>query len=352
MFVQVALALRVHHVKSIQNAQNRSAFSFVEVLVVLAVIGLLTSLIVPAVMDARDSARKLDCQNRLRQFGLAIHQFESTFHHLPVGVEFDLKTGRSSRWMSPQTQFLPFLEQASLFEEIKAADDNNTFQLVVQKLLPVFHCPSESITFGINYRVCTGRNVAFHDEAFSKGELAHGQGAFAGVSSVTPISFADITDGLSNTAAMSERSISLGPDRRYDRNRDIWYSNAMSVGFDPDRRPVDDTVAICRSLDGNPTAYFTPYVGHNFVKDGFMHSGYNHVLSPNSEISDCLLDRIKTANPGQLSSHSSDWGAVAARSQHRDRTVSLLLLDGSVKLIAAQVDLTTWRALGSRKDAD
>jgi prepilin-type N-terminal cleavage/methylation domain-containing protein len=332
--------------------QAARAFSAIELLVSMSVISVLMAITIPAVLSARDTARKAECQSRVRQLGLALSSFEHTFRRFPVGTEFDLNTGRSTPWRSVQAQLLPYLDNVSLFERLKDANEGTVQQIGLTAGLTSLHCPSETTVTGVSYRVCTGRNVGFFDEAWAKGELATGKGALAGVSSVTPITTASIRDGLSNTAAMSERTISHTGGSVFDPHRDIWMTNAMSVGFDPRYRPCDDTVQLCDTARDLMPPYYLKAAGHSFVKGDYVNTGYNHVLPPNSKVPDCTLDRFMGGDTKVMTRVSADWGAIGARSDHRDRTVSLLLLDGSVRMCTPEIELELWRACASRSDGD
>lgn len=332
--------------------QAARGFSAVELLVSMSVICVLMALIVPAVLSARDTARRAECQSRIRQLGLALSSFEQTFRRFPVGTEFDLETGRSTPWRSVQAQLLPYLESHSLFERLKDESEGIVQQTGRTARLTSLHCPSETTVTGVSYRVCTGRNVGFFDEASAKGELAIGKGALAGVSSVTPITTASVRDGLSNTAAMSERTISGTTGTSFDPHRDIWMTNAMSVGFDPEERVCDDTVLLCNTARESMPPYYMTSAGHNFIKGDYVNTAYNHVLPPNSIVPDCALDSFLGGDTSVMTGVSGDWGAIGARSDHRDRTVSLLLLDGSVRMCTPEIELELWRALASRSDGD
>lgn len=331
---------------------RRTGFSLIELIVCVSVISILMGLIIPAVLSARDSARTVECQNRIRQLGVALSSFEQTYRRFPVGTEFDLQTGRSTPWRSVQAQLLPFVEQVPLFEQLNNANEATAQQIGRTARVTSLHCPSESTATGISYRVCTGRNVGFFDEAQATGQLATGKGALAGVSSVTPITTASVRDGLSNTAAMSERTISGTSVATYDPHRDIWMTNAMSIGFDPEVRTSDDAVVLCTAGKDLTPPYYVTSAGHSFLKGDYLNTGYNHVLPPNSMVPDCTLDGFLGGDIGPMTGASADWGAIGARSDHRNRTVSLLFLDGSVRLCTPEIELGLWRAFATRSDGD
>src|SRR5437773_10636417 len=90
---------------------RRAGFTLVELLVVVAIIGVLVALILPAVQSAREAARRMSCGNNLRQIGLGLQNFESTFKHFPSSLRPTLvdANGLFNGWSAP-AQILPHLE--------------------------------------------------------------------------------------------------------------------------------------------------------------------------------------------------------------------------------------------------
>ena len=89
-----------------RSDRKQRGFTLIELLVVIAIIAVLIALLLPAVQQAREAARRAQCKNNLRQMGLALHNYESTYSMFPPG-------GNSTTF-SPQARLLPYLEQSNL----------------------------------------------------------------------------------------------------------------------------------------------------------------------------------------------------------------------------------------------
>lgn len=124
---------------------GRHAFTLIELLVVIAIIGILVALLLPAVQAAREAARRVQCQNHLKQIGLAIHNYESTYKRLPWGA----KGGWGQSWT---TDILPYLEQGGLWEATPQGEpgwatsntlEGEQFRFLARTLVPTYRCPSQ-----------------------------------------------------------------------------------------------------------------------------------------------------------------------------------------------------------------
>lgn len=196
-----------------------AAFALVELLVVIAIIGVLIGLLLPAVQAAREAARRTQCANNLKQVVLALHHHHDAKRHLPAGW-----TAFAPGTLTPDPQgepgwgwaakILPYLEEGNtalrLNEQVRILDPMHDAVRITS--VPTFLCPSE----------IGGPIFHLHDESggeigelaranyvgnFGTGEIAdapsRGNGAFYHNSRVR---FRDITDGLSQTLIVGERS--------------------------------------------------------------------------------------------------------------------------------------------------
>src|SRR5688572_11552964 len=104
-------------------ARRKLGFTLVELLVVIAIIGVLVALLLPAVQAAREAARRTQCSNNLKQYGLAIHNYHDTFKAIPPGGYPDpgwaVWAGQSPA-IGWQVRVLPFAEQQPLWDNVEA----------------------------------------------------------------------------------------------------------------------------------------------------------------------------------------------------------------------------------------
>ena len=147
------------------------AFTMLELLVVIAVIGILIALLLPAVQAARESVRRMQCAHHLAQIGLAVKQFENVQGVLPSGTVNEtgpirnVPIGNHIGWIP---RLLPHLEQLPLYEKIdftKGAYDPENHVAWLSNIPPTFACPSERSAWGIqsNYMACNGSEEASID---------------------------------------------------------------------------------------------------------------------------------------------------------------------------------------------
>lgn len=323
----------------------RKGFTLVELLVVIAIIGVLIALLLPAVQAARESARRAQCDNNLKQLGLAMHSHVSAFGYFPAGYEQKVTPAYPTvpafrfRW-SALAKLTPYLEATAVYN---ACDLDNPLydatgniinssgnQLAVQTSVTIFLCPSDDQSMlkpdplfaPTNYAFCvgSGRNGAFRSPSAGKVDGLFYNGSKTRIN--------EILDGTSNTAMSSESLIGnlVGPAPGTvttlpinNGERERVYAWIGGAGRMPN--------AACASSKD-----FRRDRNTRWADGDAYQTLYDHGYTPNSKSVDCI-------------STSANW--KGARSLHPGG-VNLLRADGSVKFMSNSVSSTSWSNLASR----
>ncbi|MDB5391038.1 MAG: hypothetical protein JWM11_6684 [Planctomycetaceae bacterium] len=196
--------------------RHRRGFTLIELLVVIAIIAVLIALLLPAVQQAREAARRSQCRNNLKQIGVALHNYHSTFNVLPPGYVSGAAYPATSNGWSWCAMLLPYLDQAPLYSSInfQLPIENPANQPWLSKTLPLMLCPSDQTSSGQFSITDAANNVIISAAAASsyaatvgddssEADALTGNGSFYRNSNTR---FADITDGTSNTVLVGERA--------------------------------------------------------------------------------------------------------------------------------------------------
>jgi prepilin-type N-terminal cleavage/methylation domain-containing protein/prepilin-type processing-associated H-X9-DG protein len=342
-------------------SRRRPAFTLVELLVVIAIIGILISLLLPAVQKVREAASRTECQNNLKQIGLALHGYHDTQHEFPTGKGPNYATtvpGAAvyARW-SVHSHILPYLEQNNLYNSINFNYPPETPGMgnpVVNFMPPyqnpgrvnadacrtvvkTFLCPSDGAQAPVDW---LGQNNYFASQGsqflcdlsesfpstIDPQETANGVFYY-----LSQVAIKDITDGTSNTAFFSEKRRGKGiPDPRSD------------MFIIPNTNTLDLTYQTCQDVDPMTATPLTSKEGASWVMGEMCCTTYNHVSAPNSKTCAGI------GFPGNMANMAMD----VPPSSYHPGGVNTLFGDGSVRFIGDQITLAAWRAMGTRASGE
>ncbi len=326
----------------------RSAFTLVELLVVIAIIGVLMGLLLPAVQMAREAARSVQCRNNLKQLGLAILNYETNRRNFPPSaiIQGVGAINTNSSW-SIHGRILPYLEQGNVYDRVDlnvAWDD----QVVLAGLkIPTYACPSDvnsDVTRDVSPKLATPLYPTTYGFNFGSWLIFNpvngqiGDGMFHPNTKLRP---SNILDGSSNTLMAAD----VKARQFYGRNEPLVGGPSI---------PAPDPAAVAARIPAS-FAWCRPN-GHTEWPDGRVHhEGFTTGLAPNGRLvlnsasNQCPAgsDIDYTSQQEATSTTQATYAVVTSRSYH-PASVNVAMMDGSVRSIAEEIDLVTWRALGTR----
>ena len=310
-------------------------FTLIELLVVIAIIAVLVGLLLPAVQQAREAARRLQCRNHLKQIGLALHNYHEANNAIPPQATWAPNTTFSG--YSIHVRLLPHIEQTNLYHSVNYNAGYASQPDVCKARIPLFRCPSDPKDatrfdggvefYGTNYGFCIGTWLGL-DRLAAKG----GDGPFG---YNMGHSFAAITDGLSNTVGAAEVKTFVA---------------ALLDGGNPSapNTPPPATPAEVAAYGG---AFDPDYCHTQWATGRTLQSGMTCTFPPNTQVPltrggvtwdvDFTSSRVSPSGPIQ------SYRVVTARSYHAGG-VNSLMLDGSVRFVSSSINQSLWRQLGTR----
>jgi len=312
---------------------------------VIAIIGVLIALLLPAVQSAREAARRSQCTNNIRQLGLALHNYESAKGEIPPGSLGTIDS--TAGYWSAQALLLPYMEQGNLQSqfniEVEEANGNPWTahnQAVAESQPTVLLCPSDS-----NHRDSLGTLMGwtnYHSNAGSWVKLARDwDGVFgpdrkatsygAKYEGLPALEFRRIIDGLSNTAAFAEvlngaaGDSSQSPDPLADC---FLVANAPTTSIEAARNALS-----ANNWQSAPKPNWR-WRGYPWQEGTMWRNWYNHLLTPNST---CWRQG------------SGNWyDLVSPPSSRHTGVVNVAMCDGSVSSISEGIDPDVWVNMGTR----
>ncbi len=351
-------------------------FTLIELLVVIAIISVLVSLLLPAVQQAREAARRSQCKNNIKQLGLALHNYEGTFKVFPM-TNAQNYGGQNQQGFSVQARLLPYMEQLNLQNLLdftkpaftgpyNALVPNPQFVNAFATTIPVFLCPTDPAdpvstetgtgfsyagnNYMVSYGSATGTN---YDTRWPTDGIVYEN---------SNVGFNKITDGASNTVFVSETVRSTGADMtlsagtlpsfpyQYTLNGSTGLNSALQstpgipvtgapwVAGPNGMNSNPDLSTVWPSLTGWRGAGSTALRGRGdcWANAGACSSMTNGYLTPNNRIPDIVTHFTGFFGP-------RSWHAGGA---------NVLLGDGSVRFLSNSIDGGTQRSLHSRNGGD
>ena len=352
--------------------QRVKGFTLIELLVVIAIIAILVALLLPAVQSAREAARRSECKNKLKQLGLALHNYHDTHGVLPgneVGCVKREGSTTNNCWegWSGLAMCLPFMDQEGLYNKLRTdnywfeggVNDQARNRYNVSQPLPIFWCPTDPNArkwhrdaSPTSYMLSVGPTSIWHIGN------RRGPGPFWRESS---IGLRDIVDGTSNTIMASEGVVgdNSGTGKTAPGYRNSNLGRLTSVGTSHNRIFSNSPANLQRIK-----AYFDGCVGgllssgnhgdddqaNRFWASGRAHWGpwFNTLMPPNAN----STNDGTTAFPALRTVNCDDDRSVTTMdmknaSSHHPGGVHVLMCDGSVGFCSENIDHGIWVGSGS-----
>ncbi len=351
------------------NRPNRhKGFTLIELLVVIAIIAILVSLLLPAVQQAREAARRTQCKNNLKQLGLALHNYHDVHSVFPAGyyswptrdgmgpdfAEIDPQTWDAGPGWGWGTALLPFLDQVNLAAQMPSEsmlwDSQNA--AAISTKLPMFLCPSSSGSEeAFEVQDETGNALQIGGATVSLGRshyvANHGQESCwgeCGAQSTTTV-FTDIRTGVTETVTVNG-DVSVVADGPFYRNsktrfRDITDGTTNTIFLGEHTSSLSDKTWVgvvpgaftrpnITSPENGPDAAATLTLVHSGPSGGELDITGFPIIHPVN---------FPTLHVGQMVSEHVGGGQVC-------------LADGSVRFLSENIDLLLFSALSSQNEGE
>jgi prepilin-type N-terminal cleavage/methylation domain-containing protein/prepilin-type processing-associated H-X9-DG protein len=365
------------------SGRHRSGFTLVELLVVIAIIGVLVALLLPAVQAAREAARRMQCQNNLKQWALGCHNFENTRKYFPrgnnavAGKPFP-ESGNGS-WM---LLALGYLEQGSLYDQIVAfgslAQATNPTSPpspagavgVLPVRLPLSRCPSDGwILTGANavtdpglcnYIASTGPQCNNPPAGCPAPFQLHCNGVsqpgMTGTNVVPPTLSPLTHPGYPASATHGTTAVTPNV-------RGMFSRGGATIGFNEVTDGTSNTLFLGETLPqfcefqiyngAPPGTKGSGWAGGNHIAQGQTIQPINWKIDKQNPINDvfgsCLCN-AQTNPSGDLSRCIMNWHVTWGFKSNHPGGSQFALVDGSVRFVSQTIEHRTYQYLGCRHD--
>ena len=325
--------------------RNQSGFTLVELLVVIAIIGILIGMLLPAVQTVRETARRIQCANNLRQIALACLSYEGAHKEFPAGRHGILAPQTPHRNLAESARakqrfdgtsflvtILPFIDQqnahdqlfiedinllldgsgalASTWDPTSASVENQSALAIITEQMPSYTCPSDD----------TPEVAKFNNAGTAEiKEIEFGSGSYAGCAGSFVIGY----NGLGNTAV------------KYRNDGMLFFSNPVTIGDNIDG--TSNTIIVGETVEGNHETQYNIWAlnKHGKATHRMTATPLNFATGVNSGATGSFF---AGSNGGFASRHSG--GA------------NFSYVDGHVSFIDENISSTAYRGLGSRNGGE
>ncbi|MDR1963947.1 MAG: DUF1559 domain-containing protein [Planctomycetaceae bacterium] len=333
-------------------------FTLVELLVVIAIIGVLIALLLPAVQAAREAARRMQCTNNLKQYGIALHNYYGSYNALP-GQEVIPKDGWTDSNYNTDTsvhvRILPYIEQGALLQSFPVgspvysmASTMHTDAVAILDLkFNLLACPSESEQLtksmsiiggggyhppedyrdaaGTNYVYCNGTGTGLNANVAKAGA---GDGLFTGKHSGL-----EIPDGTSNTLALSETLLAPGQAPSAEPSKKERCRLAASSSGIPGYDETDINTYKDVDISAFTTGLSQGNRGFPWISSRTFSTGFSTYCTPNFGAGYLWIRPASSAYNFTSSNHNGGVNACYG--------------DGSVHFVSDNIALNIWRAMST-----
>lgn len=333
------------------SKKHSRGFTLIELLVVIAIIAILIALLLPAVQQAREAARRSQCKNNLKQLGLAVHNYEASFTKFPPSATISGGSATNNGSWSVHGRILPQIEQENLADRIDLSLPWDTQMAIDGVKVAVFACPSDinsdtARDTGAGKPRLYPTSYGFNFGTWFVHDLNTGRGGDGMFFPNSKLGFRDVVDGATNTLMAAEV-----------KGYTPYFRNAG-----PASTAVPNTPAEVLAQTSGAEKKISPTdanknTGHTEWPDARVHHcGFTTVLTPNTKVEHTeggvTFDvDYNSWQEGKLSGGSvpPTYAAITSRSYHSG-IVQVVLMDGSTRSISENIDLSVWRALGTRNN--